>query len=106
MVSSKKKNESGNPRAAQPGGEDLTFTAIRKSDVPHLRKGKHHDLIAELIRDLQKVGRGAALKVPRTAFGEAKMTNVRAALNRVASRDGLSIATSSDDEHFYVWLTK
>jgi hypothetical protein len=98
----KKKSE---PAKRDATSEKLTFSSIRQGDVPHQRRGKHHDIVADLIRDLQQVGPGSALKVPRSAFGEAKLTNVRAALNRVAAREGLEIATSSDEEHFYVWVT-
>jgi len=74
--------------------------------VPHGRKGKHFELVSDILADIGKLKAGAALKVPKAAFGEAKMVNVRAALSRAAEQEGIALATSSDDEFFYVWLDK
>ena len=84
-------------------GKKLTFDSVRQIDVPHSRKGKHHDLVEDILGDVHNLRSGAALKVPKAAFGEAKLTNVRAALARAAEQAGISLATSSDDEFFYVW---
>ena len=81
----------------------LTYVSISKDDVPHGRKGKHFDVVSEILADVRSLQAGAALKVPKSAFGDSKMTNVRAALSRAAEQAGMPLATSSDDEFFYVW---
>jgi hypothetical protein len=81
----------------------LTFDSINKAEVPHTRKGKHHDLVDDILQDVKNLTKGAALKVPKSAFGEAKLTNVRAALSRASERAGMSLATSSDDDFLYIW---
>ena len=86
------------------GNSKLTFSSVKKSDVPHSRKGKHHDLVSEILAEVDSLRNGTALKVPKSAFGDSKLTNVRAALTRAAEQKGVTLATSSDDEFFYVWV--
>lgn len=86
------------------GNSKLTFSSVEKGDVPHGRKGKHHDLVSEILTDVESLRTGKALKVPKSAFGDSKLTNVRAALTRAAEQKGVTLATSSDDEFFYVWI--
>lgn len=81
----------------------LTFSSIKKAEVPHVRKGKHHDLVDEILGDIQNLRAGAALKVPKSAFGRAKLTNIRAALSRASARAGIALSTTSDEEFLYVW---
>lgn len=86
------------------GNRKLTFSSVKRSDVPHGRKGKHHDLVSEILGDLGKLRTGTALKVPKSAFGDSKLTNVRAALTRAADQSSVTLGSSSDDDFFYVWL--
>jgi hypothetical protein len=90
-------------RSKTEAGGKLSFGSVKKSEVPHGRKGKHHDLVTEILADLKSLRTGTALKVPKSAFGKSKLTNVRAALTRAAEQTGVTLATSSDDEFFYVW---
>jgi hypothetical protein len=85
------------------GSKKLTFSSINKAEVPHVRRGKHHDLVDEILRDMEKLRTGAALKVPKSAFGRAKLTNIRAALSRASARAGIPLSTTSDEEFLYVW---
>lgn len=92
-----------NKRENVASSRKLTYISVSKDDVPHGRKGKHHDIVLEILDDIGKLRSGSALKIPKSAFGDSKMTNVRAALSRAAEQAGITIATSSDDEFFYVW---
>jgi hypothetical protein len=92
-------------KSNKPAGDNkLSFSSVKRSEVPHGRKGKHHDLVTEILADVDSLRKGTALKVPKSAFGESKLTNVRAALNRAAEQKGVTLATSSDDDFFYVWI--
>jgi hypothetical protein len=84
-------------------GNKRQFQAIDRSDVPHTRKGKHYDIVERILQEIGELRSKKALKIPRTAFGRAKLEHVRAALSRASSRENLGLATSSDDKYFYVW---
>jgi glyceraldehyde-3-phosphate dehydrogenase/erythrose-4-phosphate dehydrogenase len=64
------------------------------------RKGKHHGLLQSIMEDLRGSAPGFAVKVP---LGRVSVMNLRSAIVRAAAREKISIATSSDDENFYVW---
>jgi hypothetical protein len=85
-------------------GRDFTFGRISKAEVPHDRKGKHHVIVSDIVRDLVRLKPGEALQVPRSAFGEQSLERVRAALNRATKKTGLLVGTSSDDDNLYVWV--
>ncbi|HWC17749.1 MAG TPA: hypothetical protein VG498_12085 [Terriglobales bacterium] len=84
----------------------LNFETIDSLDVPHDRKGKHNALISRIMRDLQIVAPGVALKVPVSALRSQKIENIRAALSREVKKTRLKIATSIDNDYFYVWRKK
>jgi hypothetical protein len=96
----------GNHSENVASNKHLTFVSIKRDEVPHGRKGKHFDIVSEILEDIGSLRKGQALKVPKSALGDAKLTNVRAALARAAEQAGLSLGTSSDDEFFYVWQEK
>jgi hypothetical protein len=84
--------------------KDLSFRRIRQADVPRERKGKHHSIVALIVRDLARLNSGEALQIPRRALGEEKPQNIRAALNRAVKKAGFSVSTSMDANNFYVWI--
>jgi hypothetical protein len=55
-----------------------------------------------LLNDIDQLTAGTALKVPLTALPDTK-ENIRSALNRATRQKGIEVATSSDEEHLYVW---
>jgi hypothetical protein len=83
-----------------PGAPE--FQAIRQSDVPKGRDGKHKQIILRLIHDIGKLSDGTALKVPLAQLPDTK-ENIRSALSRATRQKGLEIATSSDEKFLYVW---
>jgi len=85
------------------GGNKRHFESIDRSAVPHTRKGKHYDIVEQILQEIGDLRSKKALKIPRSALGAAKLQHVRAALSRASSRENLGLATSSDDEYFYVW---
>jgi len=84
-------------------GNKRQFESVDRISVPRTRKSKHHNLIEQILDEVANLRSRKALKIPRTAFGSAKIENIRAALSRASAQHRVELATSSDDEYFYVW---
>ena len=80
----------------------MNFKSMRQRDVPQGRNGKHKDIVAKIVSDLDRVHSGTALKVPLAELGETKQ-NVRSALNRATRKTGRKVSTASDDTLLYIW---
>ena len=78
------------------------FKTIAMIDVPRSRSGKHRQIVAAILRDLDQLAEGAAFKVPLEALGDSK-ENVRSALNRATRKAGRNIATATDENFLYIW---
>ena len=83
--------------------KDQRFESIERSDVPTTRKSKHYDMIEKILREIGGLKGKRALRIPRSALGDAKLEHIRAALSRASSRDKVELATSADDNYLYVW---
>ena len=81
---------------------DVHFETVAKLDVPQSRNGKHKEMVSMILRDLDQLKEGAAIKVPLADLGDSK-ENVRSALNRAARKGKRNIATASDEAFLYVW---
>jgi hypothetical protein len=68
------------------------------------REGKHKRIVARLLGDIKDLKPGTALKVPLAALPDSK-ENIRSALNRATRIKGISVETSSDADHLYIWKT-
>jgi len=71
-------------------------------DVPHSRNGKHRAIVSLILRDLDQLKDGAALRVPLAELGDTKQ-NVRSALNRATRRAKRNVATATDANFLYIW---
>jgi hypothetical protein len=80
----------------------LHFTTMMQTDVPQGRNGKHKLVVTEILRDLDRLENGAAIKVPLAGLEESK-EKVRSALNRATRKAGRKVATASDGTYLYVW---
>lgn len=78
------------------------FKTLDLGDVPHSRAGKHKKIVVMILRDLDELKGGAALRVPLAELGNTK-ENVRSALNRATRAAKLNVATATDEEFLYVW---
>ena len=78
------------------------FKTISQDDLPVGRNGKHHEVVMQLLDDLERLEDGRAIRIPLTELPDSK-ENVRSALNRATRKRNLPVATSSDAEFFYVW---
>jgi hypothetical protein len=84
-------------------GNKSRFESINRIDVPRTRKSKHYEIVEDILQQMGDLRSKKALKIPRTALRPATLAHIRAALVRGAARQKMTVATSSDDEYFYVW---
>lgn len=80
----------------------MRFKSVQQDEVPKGREGKHKRIVALLLHQLERLPAGNALKVPLSALPDSK-ANIRAALNRATHQKGVTVATSSDSNHLYLW---
>ena len=78
------------------------FESILQADVPKSRDGKHKQIVERLLRELAELKPGMAMKVPLYELPDSK-ENIRSALTRAANQRQIRIATSSNDDHLFVW---
>jgi len=80
----------------------MHFATMTQANVPQGRNGKHKMIVTTILRDLDQLKPGAALKVPIEGLAESK-EKVRSALNRATRKAGLKVQTASDGTFLYVW---
>jgi hypothetical protein len=80
----------------------MHFKTMVQTDVPQGREGKHKLIVTTILRDLDHLAAGAALKVPLGELVQSK-EKVRSALNRATRKVGRRVATASDATFLYVW---
>ena len=80
----------------------MHFKSMLQVDVPQGRQGKHKEIVSTILRDLDNLKPGSALKVPLADLAESK-EKVRSALNRATRQGGRNVATASDGTFLYVW---
>ena len=78
------------------------FKTMSQQDVPQGRKGKHNQVVTEILSDLDRLKAGAAMKIPLDGLVASK-EKVRSALNRATRKGGRKVATASDDTYLYIW---
>ena len=81
------------------------FKTMVQTDVPQGRHGKHRQIVTLLLKDLDGLKDGSALKVPLSEMAEGK-TKVRSALNRATRKAGRVVATATDETYLYIWNVK
>jgi len=87
---------------AQSNAAPMHFKTMMQLDVPQGRHGKHKEIVTTILRDLDSLKPGSALKVPLADLAESK-EKVRSALNRATRQTGRNVATASDADFLYVW---
>jgi hypothetical protein len=80
----------------------MHFKTMVQLDVPQGRNGKHKLMVTSMLKDLDNLKPGSAIKVPLAELAEAK-DKVRSALNRATRKAGRKVATASDANFLYVW---
>jgi hypothetical protein len=80
----------------------MHFKTMVQADVPQGRNGKHKLIVTVILKDLDRLRPGSALKVPLTELVASK-EKVRSALNRATRKRGRKVATATDQTYLYVW---
>jgi hypothetical protein len=80
----------------------MHFKTMAQTDVPQGRHGKHKEIVTTILKDLDQLPQGAAIKVPLSGLADGK-AKVRSALNRATRKNGHVVATASDSEFLYIW---
>jgi len=97
MTSTNNGNGNGNN-----GNGILKFDSILRAALPAGRRGKHFEVVSELLSQLETLDHGRALKIPVTELPDTK-ANIRSALSRACKQKNIDVATSSDDTFLYLW---
>jgi DNA helicase TIP49 (TBP-interacting protein) len=87
------------PRAEKAPGH---FKTMLQKEVPQGRSEKHKQIVTAILKDLDELRDGSALKVPLAELVESN-EKVRSALNRAIRRGGRNVATASDANFLYGW---
>jgi len=80
----------------------MHFKTMIQADVPRGRNGKHKSIVTTIVKDLDQLKDGSAIKVPLAELAESK-EKVRSALNRATRKAGRKVFTASDATYLYVW---
>jgi hypothetical protein len=80
----------------------MHFKTMMQLDVPQGRNGKHKLIVTTMLKDLDSLKEGSALKIPLAELPESK-EKVRSALNRATRKAGRKVATAADATYLYVW---
>jgi hypothetical protein len=86
----------------EPKSAPMHFKTMVQADVPQGRNGKHKLIVSTILRDLDVLKEGAAIKVPLADLAESK-EKVRSALNRATRKSGRRVATATDATFLYIW---
>ena len=82
---------------------DLKYRQVEVVNLDKGRKGKHHELVQGILRELEMLSEGAAMEIPLADVGGIGLANLRSAVHRAATAQGIEIQTLADDKNFYVW---
>jgi hypothetical protein len=81
------------------------YHRVQISSLDRGRRGKHHELVQGIFKELEMVESGSALEIPLADVGGIGLTNLRSAVHRAATASDLAIETLADEKNFYVWKT-
>jgi hypothetical protein len=87
---------------AQTKTVPMHFKTMVQAEVPQGRNGKHKLIVTTILKDLDGLKPGSAIKVPLADLAESK-EKVRSALNRATRKASRRVATASDGNFLYVW---
>jgi hypothetical protein len=80
----------------------LHYRQVKVNALDKGRRGKHHDLVVGILRQLETLGAGAAMEIPLESVGTG-LANLRSAVYRASASQGLEIVTQADEKNFYLW---
>lgn len=94
---------SDGPRSKAPAA--LKYRRVEVAGIKKGRRGKHHDLVEGILRELKTLPVGSAMKIPLADVGGIGLANLRSAVHRAATSEELPIETLADEKNLYVWKT-
>jgi hypothetical protein len=84
---------------------EMKYRRVQIAALDRGRRGKHHDLVQGILAELGLAPAGSALEIPLADVGGIGLANLRSAVHRAATSQGLAIETLADATNFYVWKT-
>jgi hypothetical protein len=81
----------------------LKYRQLAISDLYRGRRGKHHELVQGILKELKIAAPGSALEIPLADVGGIGLANLRSAVHRASTAEALAIETLADETNFYVW---
>lgn len=94
------------PKKSKASRGVLRSDSVARRDVPSGRRGKHHDVVGQILEHVSELPAGRALRIARGQLRGVKLANVRAALSRASHKQDVRIGTTTDDDYLYVWTEK
>jgi len=88
-------------RSTKPGARK--YRRVEVSTLDRGRRGKHHEMVQGILRELEMAEADSALEIPLNDVGGIGLANLRSAVHRGASSAGIAIETLADEKNFYVW---
>ena len=82
---------------------DLKYRRVEVAGLNKGRRGKHHELVQGILRELDMLSAGSAMEIPLADVGGIGLANLRSAVHRAATSQGIEIQTLADEKNFYVW---
>ena len=79
------------------------YRQVQISSLDKSRKGKHHQLMQGIVKELHDLKVGAALVIPFEDVGDIELANLRSAVHRASTAAGIKIQTLADEKNFYIW---
>ena len=79
------------------------YRRVEVSTLNRGRRGKHHEIVQGILKELEMAEPESALEIPLADVGGIGLANLRSAVHRGASASGITIETLADDKNFYVW---
>lgn len=83
----------------------LKYRRVEIATLRKGRRGKHHDLVKGILGELESVPPNSALEIPLADVDGIGLANLRSAVHRASTTEGMAIETLADEKNFYVWKT-
>ena len=80
----------------------LQYRQVKVDALKRGRRGKHHDLVVGIFRELEILPPGSAMEIPLESV-DTGLANLRSAVHRASLSKGLEIGTLADEKNIYVW---
>jgi hypothetical protein len=89
------KNHGKDRQAEHSAVEQVPLSSFKRR-----RRGKHFQLMEEVLKELAKLASESAVKIP---LGNYSAKDLRSAVARAAAGQSIAIASASDQNNLYVW---